>query len=188
MWARESCDALGVEFDPACSFGFRDFFEKNESPLVAEIYDIHRQQEQLRTVLFHLFEARSSFLKLFSVEREDLSHAAYFESNDVFFPDVRHVERAKSYVYRIKFATFTNSFRNFLKALYSNEIPVIFRHIQIQPNYTFKLVKNNESQILECLASTFSVTLEILDFPQNISRHGKKNAALQRKIFYKNSD
>jgi hypothetical protein len=187
-WAKESCDSLGVEFDPACSFGFSDFFDKNEHPLSTEIYDIHRQKEQLRLILSYLFEARSSYLKIISVERGDLTHSMYFGNRDVFSPEIRQVEGTKSYVYRLKFITFTNSFRNFLRALYSNEIPIIFRQISIQPNYTFRLAKGNQSQILECLASTFSITVEVLDFPQNFSKYGKKSAALRRKISYETAE
>ncbi|MDR2628743.1 MAG: hypothetical protein LBC30_02000 [Puniceicoccales bacterium] len=183
-WARESCDALGVEFESTCSFGFRDFFEKNEQPLLSEIYDIHRQQEQLRLLISYLLESRTSYLKIISVEREDLPHSNYFENGDIFSPDVRQVEETRSYLYRIKFTTFTDSFRNFLKSLYENEIPIIFRQISIHPNYTFKLVKNNPSQILECLASTFSLVIEFLDIPPKLIQNNKKNAALYRKISY----
>jgi hypothetical protein len=186
-WAKESSDSLGVEYDPACSFGFKDFFERSEQPLTSEICDIFMQKEHLKLILSYLFEARSSYLKIISVERGDVSHSAYFSSNDVFTPEIRQVSGAKSYVYRIKFTTFTNSFRNFLRALYNGEIPVIFRQISVQPNHTFKLTRLSPSQVLECLASTFSITMEVLDFPQSFSKHGKKNAALQRKILYGSS-
>ncbi|MDR1457562.1 MAG: hypothetical protein LBI47_01790 [Puniceicoccales bacterium] len=183
-WARESCDALGVEFEPSCSFGFKDFFEKNDQPLFSEIYDIHRQQEQLRLLISYLLESRTSYLKIISIERGDLPHSNYFENSDVFSPDVGQVEGSKSYLYKIKFTTFTDSFRNFLKSLYDNEIPIVFRQISIYPNYTFKLVKNNPSQILECFASTFSLVVEFLDIPSQLIQGNKKNAALYRKILY----
>ncbi|MDR0742404.1 MAG: hypothetical protein LBE98_03000 [Puniceicoccales bacterium] len=183
-WARESCDALGVEFEPTCSFGFKDFFEKNEQPLLNEIYDIHRQQEQLRLLISYLLETRTSYLKILSIERGDLPHSNYFENGDIFFPDVRQVGGIRSYLYKIKFTTFTDSFRNFLKNLYENEIPIIFRQISIHPNYTFKLVKNNSNQILECLASTFSLVIEFLDIPSQLVQNNKKSAALYRKISY----
>jgi hypothetical protein len=183
-WARESCDALGAEFEPSCSFGFRDFFEKNEQPLFNEIYDIHRQQEQLRLLISCLLESRTSYLKIISIERGDLPYSNYFENGDVFLPNVRQVDGDKSYLYKIKFTAFTDSFRNFLRNLYENEIPVIFRQISIHPNHTFKLVKNNPDQILECLASTFSLVVEFLDIPPDIVQGNKKNAALYRKISY----
>ncbi|MDR1528351.1 MAG: hypothetical protein LBS22_02080 [Puniceicoccales bacterium] len=182
-WARESCDALGVEFEPFCSFGFQDFFEKNEQPLLSEIYDIHHQQEQLRLLISYLLESRTSYLKIISIERGDLPHSNYFENSDIFSPDVRQ-GGSKSYLYKIKFTTFTDSFRNFLKSLYENEIPIIFRQISIHPNYTFKLVKNSPDQILECLASTFSLVIEFLDIPSKLVQSNKKSAALYRKILY----
>ncbi|MDR2779402.1 MAG: hypothetical protein LBB16_03955 [Puniceicoccales bacterium] len=183
-WAKESCDALGVEFESTCSFGFKDFFEKNEQPLSNEIYDIHRQQEQLKLLLSYLLESRTSYLKIVSVERSDLPYSNYFENGDVFLPNVRQIEGNKSYLYKIKFTTFTDSFRNFLRNLYENEIPVIFRQISIHPNYTLKLTKNNPDQILECLASTFSLVVEFLDIPSKLVQSNKKNAALYRKILY----
>jgi hypothetical protein len=183
-WARESCDALGVEYESSCSFGFKDFFEKNEQPLFSEIYDIHCQQEQLRLLVSYLLESRTSYLKFISIERGDLPNSKYFENSDVFSPEVRQVEGSKSYLYKIKFTTFTDSFRNFLKNLYENEIPVILRQISIHPNYTFKLVKNNPNQILECFASTFSLVVECLDIPSQLTQGNKKNVALYRKISY----
>ncbi|MDR1173168.1 MAG: hypothetical protein LBK24_00010 [Puniceicoccales bacterium] len=183
-WARESCDALGVEFESTCSFGFRDFFEKSEQPLLSEIYDIHRQQEQLRLIISYLLESRTSYLKIISIERGDLPHSNYFENSDIFSPDVRQIGGNRSYLYKIKLTTFTDSFRNFLKSLYENEIPIIFRQISIHPNYTFKLVKNNPNQVLECLASTFSLVIEFLDIPPKLVQSNKKSAALYRKILY----
>jgi hypothetical protein len=183
-WAKESCDALGIDFEPTCSFGFSNSFEKNEQPLSSEIYNINQQKEQLKLLLSHLFESRSSYLKIISVERGDTSRSTYFRNEDVFNPTVKQINDGKSYVYKIKFSAFTNTFRNFLKSLHRSEVPVVFRQISVTPTYTFKLTRSNPDQILECLASTFELTVEFIDIPQNFFRHGKKNAAILRKISY----
>ncbi|MDR1401910.1 MAG: hypothetical protein LBI81_03080 [Puniceicoccales bacterium] len=185
VWAKDSCDSLGLEFEPSCSFGFMNTFEKNERPLFSEISDIHQQKEQLKLLLSYLLESKSSYLKIISMERGDAVQSTYFDSSDVFMPDVKKVETGGSRIYRIKFTTFTNSFRIFLKNLYDNEIPIIIRQISVQPNHTFKLTKNNFEQVSECLASTYSLTIEFLDIPQSLSQHSRKNAALHRKILYK---
>jgi hypothetical protein len=183
-WAKESCDSFGIEFDSSCSFGFRDSFAKDEQPLSSEIYDIHRQKEQLKLLLSYLFESKMSYMKIISVERGDTSASAYFDGDDVFVPEIRQVEDAKSYVYRIKFTTFTNSFRAFMRNLYENEIPVIFRQISVQPNHTVKLTKGSGDRILESLASTFTLVLEFLDTPQNLTQYSRQNAAIYRRIMY----
>ncbi|MDR1433490.1 MAG: hypothetical protein LBI61_04120 [Puniceicoccales bacterium] len=183
LWARESCDALGVEFEPTCSFGFKDIFERNEQPLASEIFDVHRQKEQLQLLLSYLMESRSSYLKIVSVERGDDSRSAYFDNDDVFQPDIRQIDETVSHLYRINFTAFTDSFRNFLKKLYTNNIPVIFRQISVKPNHTFKLTKNNPGQISECLAANYSVVIEFLDIPQALFK-SRKNAAIYRKILY----
>jgi hypothetical protein len=186
-WAKESCDVLGVEFGSGCSFGFMNFFEKNEQPLSTEIYDIHRQKEQLKLLISYLLESRSSYLKIVSVERGNIPNMTYFVGNDVFSPEIRRVEGTKSYVYAIKFTAFTDSFRNFLKNLYANELPIALRQISVQQKYKIKLTKSDSNQILECLASTFSLIVEFLDVPPSLFHHTKKNAALQRKILYETS-
>jgi hypothetical protein len=184
VWAKESCDSMGVEFDPTCSFGFSNFFEKNEQPLASEIYDIHVQKEQLKLLLSNLFESRSSYLKLLSVERSSPLRSTYTKYDDVFRPDVETINGGRSYLYRLKFTAFTETFRNFLKLLSNNEVPVAIRQISIIPNYSFKLTKNSPDQLLECTASTFSITLEFLDIPQSLLAHNKKSAAILRKILY----
>jgi hypothetical protein len=68
--------------------------------------------------------------------------------------------------------------------LRENEIPVILRQISIHANHTFKLIKNNPNQILEYLASTFSLVIEFLDIPPDIVQGNKTKAALHRKIAY----
>jgi hypothetical protein len=183
-WAKESCDSFGIEFEPSCSFGFKDSFAKDEQPLHNEIYDIHRQKEQLKLLISYLFESKLSYMKIISVERGDTSVSAYFDNDDVFMPETRQVDDAKSYVYRLKFTTFTNSFRAFLGNLYENEIPIILRQISVQPNHTLKLKKNNADQILEPTASTFTIVLEFLDTPQNLTQYNKHNAAIYRRILY----
>jgi hypothetical protein len=175
---------MDVEFEAMCSFGFKDLFAKNEQPLSDEIIDIHVQKEQLRLLLSYLIGSRSSYLKIVSVERGDDSASTYFDNNDVFLPDVRRFADETSHIYRIKFIAFTNSFRNFVKSLYENEVPVILRRLSISPSHTLKLTRNRQEQILECLASTFVVELEFLDIPQNISQVNKKSAAVLRKIIY----
>ncbi|MDR1413342.1 MAG: hypothetical protein LBI56_00145 [Puniceicoccales bacterium] len=184
LWAKESCDAMGLEFENTCSFGFMNTFEKNERPLFSETVDIHQQKEQLKLLLSYLLKSKSSYLKIISMERGDDSQSTYFDSSDVFIPNVRQVASNNSHIYRIKFTTFTNSFRNFLGSLYDNEIPIIIRQITIQPNYTFKLVKNNPDQVSECLASTYTLTVEFLDIPASLSKYSIKNAALLRRILY----
>jgi hypothetical protein len=183
-WAKESCDSLGIEFEPSCTFGFSGIFEKNEQPLSTEIHSIHRQKEQLKLLLSYLFESKSSYLKVVEVARGDASMSTYFRNADVFPPEVRRVDGNDSYVYRIKFTAFTDTFRNFLKNLHENEIPVILRQLSVQPNYTLRLNNGNRSRLLECLPSTFTLTVEFLNIPQSFSHHGKRSAAVARKILY----
>ncbi|MDR1595315.1 MAG: hypothetical protein LBR91_00075 [Puniceicoccales bacterium] len=184
-WAKETCDSMDVEFDPFCSFGFKDRFEKKYQPLDNEILDIHTQKEQLKLILSYLIESRSSYLKIISVERGDDSQSTYFDNDDVFLPEVKRFTRETSHIYRIKFVAFTNTFRSFMKNLYENEVPVTLRHLSVVPSRTLKLTRNRPEQISECLASTFTIELEFLDIPQNFSQISRKSPIVSRKIFYK---
>lgn len=183
-WAKNSCDALGIEFSASCTFGFKDFFDSKTPVLASELYDLHQQKEQLKVLLSFLFESRLSYLKLVSVERCNLQPSVKLFDRDTFKPDVRMMEKAKSYVYRVRFASFTDSFRLFMQRLYENHVPAIFRQIDVQPNFSFRMEKRDDSFLLDCLPSTFSLIIELLDVPQDVVKHGAYNSSLTRRIHY----
>lgn len=182
-WAKDSCDAFGVEYDINCTFGFKDVFEKNAHPLISEISDLHRQKEHLSVLLSYLFESKASYLKILSIERGDHS-ATYFRKNDVFDNKMRTNGMIPSHAYKIRYVGFTPTLRNFMHNLYNNDVPVIFRSITVHPNYSVKLTKNKPDQVLECLPSTITLIVEVLDVPYDFVSPKQPSASLIRKMKY----
>lgn len=183
-WAKDSCDAFCVEYDTNCTFGFKDVFDKNSHPLMSEIFDLHQQKEQLCVLLSHLFESRVSFLKILSIERGDNKSATYFRKSDVFENKTRTYGVIPSHVYKLRYIGFTPTLRNFMQRLYEDDVPVIYRSITVHPNYSVKLTKNQPDQVLECLASTVTLVVEVLDVPYGFISPKQPSASLIRKMEY----
>ena len=183
-WAKNTCDTLGIEVDPTCSFGFQNFFNRKETPTIGEIYDRHTQEEQTKILLSCLIEPKSDYLKILALERGDTDSSQYFEQDEMFASDFRQLTSSDSHVYKVQFVGFTDTLRNFLKGIYDGKFPIIIREIDVKPNKIFRMNKPSDDQISECLASIFTVVVEFLDVPESISSSLRKNAAVYRMLEY----
>ena len=183
-WAKEMCDAFGVGYDPSCTFGVQDLVERGQDIFANEVRNVQQQKEQLKLILSYLTESKDSYLKLLSIKREGNRQEAFFENNSLFLPEVNRFADGKSFMYQIKFSSFSGTFRKFLKNLYAAELPIIIRSIDVTPSPNVNFSKDRSQNLIECTPSVFSLVIEFLDIPQSYSQANKKGMAIQRKILY----
>ncbi|MDR1255615.1 MAG: Amuc_1100 family pilus-like protein [Puniceicoccales bacterium] len=180
---RELCDSLGISYDQDYTFGFSDYFNKKEQPLSDEILRIHRQKEHIKMILKHLFEARAVYLRIESIERGTADGATDSRTNDVFISNERRIESEdlQSDVYRFTFETFTGTFRKFLNGLRNSEIPLIVRGIEVEPCKQTHLNKQTQGFLLRGAPSKYTVTLEIINLPNDLTRRYRRDARYIRR-------
>ncbi|MDR2435972.1 MAG: Amuc_1100 family pilus-like protein [Puniceicoccales bacterium] len=182
--SRELCDSLGIAYEQDYAFGFSDYFSRKEQPLSGEILRIHRQKEHIRTVLKHLFESRAVYLRMGSIERGVSDMSVDYMAGDTFVSLERRIqsENIQSEVYRFTFETFTSTFRKFLNSLRSAEIPFIIRGIGVEScRQTYLSKQSQQAYLLQSMPSKYTLTLEILNLPNDLTRRYRRDAHYVRR-------
>jgi hypothetical protein len=176
--SRELCDSLGISYDQDYTFGFSDYFSRKEQPLNSEILHIHQQKEHVRIVLKHLFESRAVYLRLSGIERGVGDRSTDYKTSDTFVSLERRIqsEDIQSYVYKFTFETFTNTFRKFLNNLRNAEVPVIIRGIEVETCKQTYLNRQTQEYLLKSMPSRYTLTLEILNLPSDLTRRYRRDA------------
>jgi hypothetical protein len=182
--SRESCDSLGISYDQDYSFGFKEYLNQKEQPLNSEIQTIHQQKDQIKTILKHLFESRTTYLRIVDIERGTDKISTNYNLGDTFVSRGTRIqsEDIQSNVYRFTFESFTGTFRKFLNSLRDSEIPFILRKIEIESCKQTHLNRQVQERVLEGVPSRYIVTVEMLNLPNDLTRRYRRDARYLRRL------
>ncbi len=180
---RELCNSLGINYEEEYSFSFKEYLNKKEQPLGSEIDDIHLQKEQISLFLNHLFEARTTYLKIDSIKRGIKDSAITYRNGDTFLIDNNSIVSSilSTNTYRITFETFTETFRKYLNNLRNSEIPFIIREIKIEPYKQTYINKQSQEYIVQGIPTKYTLTLEMLNIAHDITKQYKRDAQYYRR-------
>ncbi|MDE6432470.1 MAG: Amuc_1100 family pilus-like protein [Opitutales bacterium] len=180
---RELCDSLGIAYDQEYAFGFKEYLNKKEQPLENEIGLIHSQKEQIGMLLNYLVEARTNYLRIDNIERGIDQNSVAYRSGDTFVISENRLDTdiLSANIYRITFESFTPTFRKYLNNLRDAEIPVTIRGIDIQPYQTTHLNKQTKQYIVQGTPTKYTLTLEVLDLPNDLTKRYRRDARYFRR-------
>lgn len=180
---RELCDSLGVAYDQEYAFGFKEYLNKKEQPLDSEIEHVHSQKEQIGMLLNSLIDARTNYLRIDSIKRGISQDSLTYRNGDVFLIDENRTssDLVPSNVYQITFESFTSTFRRYLNSLRDAEVPVIIRGIEMQPYQTTYLNKQSQQYIVQGVPTKYTLTLEVLTLPNDLTRRYKHDARYMKR-------
>lgn len=163
---KSKLDELGILFRDNENFGFSDFFNKKPQLNIKEIAFIYQQKEHINLLIKKLSNCRKTYLRILDIKRNSPYFTSKQVASDIFLPDVKFfsTENFSFFVYEIELEAFSDSFREFIVGLRSDEVPVVIRAIHCEPSPKPLLNKQNRDWVLHAPPTKFRITLEFFDY------------------------
>ncbi|MDR1436430.1 MAG: hypothetical protein LBI39_04500 [Puniceicoccales bacterium] len=170
----EKLRALAKKFKVALRgdgyFGFTDILQRGHVGEAIANRD-YGELLEIAALLQLLFESSSGDLYFIGVERESVLQRDLTTCRNDFFdgtavPSVRQLLAVDSHIFRLRFRSKTDTFRNFMNAIEDNLMPVVPHNIIISSPKAAQRGATAQSVVVNSYPAEFSIVMEWVHVPK----------------------